>query len=885
MPVRYTVVPQNIQPALPGWASGERVTSVDVGPDFKYALRLSRTGYIYLFYDKNMRGNNQWECYSVGQDGSLTRFLEWRHARPQETPVLHCARHGPVNTQVHYLVIEQPEKCGATWIAFSQDKWSEETVDEYTTNTKLRNARMQTFHPAKMIAGTKHSHGAIATKKTLEQVQEYSQTLSTSLLPNNAIAGDISSEDGKHNADRLKQMSTRYPWALRPHKAEETAKHMLGRAKDVGGKQGTAHVLALWDAIGIAHELNGFRNDAAGWITKYGNERSLQLTTLSAIDGVRKTLESNAGALSDHMIERTRALPNLSEESENRARNRLRIDPSDKGAQKELDDALAERAKRQQTSRQGAEDFKRTNIANAWPRYYAKLDKNALADFEKKSKQFFVEADTLINQRTLPLIKWLEATLLIDTLEDFHKKNIGDGLLFEDVVGDACFGMGSCDVGETKIDEWVKQDNSLFWRAIALNQQEGIEQVDAALAHAKSGKNTVLTAESWAAVAAGVKWNKLGDVYKKAQSFANNNIRAIDSKGAVKEAKGLGFLKIFAGMGDRVLPAFAAKRFDGVISEKVFQSLFLLRAGAHVDDVMGLVREQAAVESIDRFAMLRRIQTAEVFANSMQDSSGRWRPNAEALRQKWANLAKNVDTAGSDGRFNAAKDSRLALVVAVLEAFNLAKTGYDASVKQDAKSMLVLGSAVASLTAAATDVYTNVVKGALEETSLTFQRLKFVGGVLGGGASIGGSISTWVDGQKYKDAGQANLYRWAMTNFVAGALGSAFGTAATLSYCGPWLVAVAEKQSAKRIAIAGATRLAAAAATRLAVYRAVLMGAGLALNLISLSIQFAIWYLTDDELQSWCEKCPFGQKRESKWTVEKMIEELYKATYAVGVQA
>ena len=42
-------------------------------------------------------------------------------------------------------------------------------------------------------------------------------------------------------------------------------------------------MLALWDAIGITHELNGYRNDAAGWLKKYGDERELQIGAFSAI--------------------------------------------------------------------------------------------------------------------------------------------------------------------------------------------------------------------------------------------------------------------------------------------------------------------------------------------------------------------------------------------------------------------------------------------------------------------------------------------------------------------------------------------------------------------------------------------------------------------------
>jgi hypothetical protein len=62
LPVRYTVVPKEVNPGLPSWASGDRVKSVDVGTDFKYAMRTMRTGFIYLFYEKHARGKKYWSA-------------------------------------------------------------------------------------------------------------------------------------------------------------------------------------------------------------------------------------------------------------------------------------------------------------------------------------------------------------------------------------------------------------------------------------------------------------------------------------------------------------------------------------------------------------------------------------------------------------------------------------------------------------------------------------------------------------------------------------------------------------------------------------------------------------------------------------------------------
>jgi hypothetical protein len=46
--------------------------------------------------------------------------------------------------------------------------------------------------------------------------------------------------------------------------------------------------------VGIAHELNGFRNEAAGRIKQYGDERELEITAMNAIEGVKQALQNKA---------------------------------------------------------------------------------------------------------------------------------------------------------------------------------------------------------------------------------------------------------------------------------------------------------------------------------------------------------------------------------------------------------------------------------------------------------------------------------------------------------------------------------------------------------------------------------------------------------------
>ena len=124
------------------------------------------------------------------------------------------------------------------------------------------------------------------------------------------------------------------------------------------------------------------------------------------------------------------------------------------------------------------------------------------------------------------------------------------------MVGDAIFGIASSKSGALLIEKWVNEakasvKTNLIWRAIALNQNEGVAEVDAALAHAV-GNDKSLTVDSWANVGASVKWNKIADLYKKALSLNNANL-----KSGVNPVNTRGLDKVLLTVGDYFLKPFA----------------------------------------------------------------------------------------------------------------------------------------------------------------------------------------------------------------------------------------------------------------------------------------------------------------------------------------
>lgn len=896
LPVRYAPMPKAVGPALPGWAGANRVKDVPLGDDYQYALRTLRAGYVYLFYSKNAFGSNQWECYVATMDGQLLRQPDPSMAVSVPGETVACSRIGHSKARLRHLVIEKPEKCGATWIAFSEHKWSDEAIHQYTTDTHLRNARMQTLNPAQMAAGAKHSHGTPASQAALEQVVDYASGDAMRHLPFDGATGTFSKEDGSFDAARLPRLSTRYPWCARQGEADGDVDAMQHRAAKAGGKHNTAHVIALWDAVGITHELNGWRNDAAGWLKKYGEERELQISALQAVDGLQKALDKKIKDGWDDTAAHVKAMPDLQENSMRfQAVTRYaKSDPAELGQPlAKLDEQYnagqipdaAYRAQRSQvfaahSSNPAAMEAayaridqhrrelaqarttnlaknKQDDIARTWSKYSERLDQSALGTFKSHWQSLLGQADAIIDRRTQSLVAWLEAPLFIDTLEDFHPACDADGVLFEDTIGNAIFGMGSCKSGAAKLDAWVKEakanvKNNLLWRAIALNQQEGADEVGKALKIAY-GAQAGLTLEAFEHAASQIKWNKIFDLGKKSLTVFNTQKKALaDPKAIIPLERTHGLEKIFLTVNGRWVKPF--KWTVDTVNEKILQMLLQVRSGVDPLKAKALAAWETVHDAQDREALIRRLRNQDYYLSQAAKA------DYEEKAKKWAALRADVEVPDAKKQsFNAARDARLALIVAVFEAFNLYKASAKAAASPgNEKAQAQLTAAKLATTSAFVDVVSNMVKGlaAAGDKAASYQILKLGGGALSVVASSYGAVMDVEDFDKevaHQDYRMATLLvTRAIFQFTSAAL-----TALTaLSYCSP-LIETFGKQFGERLA----GRIALAAAERLLLARAALVFASLEVSIFVLAVTLLIWYFEDDALQKWCDRSAFGSHR------------------------
>uniref|UniRef100_UPI00405429AA T6SS effector BTH_I2691 family protein n=1 Tax=Niveibacterium sp. SC-1 TaxID=3135646 RepID=UPI00405429AA len=825
---------------------------------------------------------------------------------------MQCSTLGHNTHNTHFIVIEQPDKCGTAWIAFSDHKWSTDTLKRYASDSTLRDARMQTIKVWALATTGTHSHGHASTQDALEAIVEYAPGFNADAFPDAAaLAQTLSKEEGSYRTDLLRKQSTRYPWHVRTGQAAATIARMAARAKRGDGGTNVPSALALWDAIGITHELNGFRNEAAGHVDQYGRERELQLTAMNAIDGLKVALTERAGdaqqKTQDDMLGATRQSQDLGGIAKSRAnaahlpepqRSRalqicdiredwarrnvpttlgfgVRLGQADLSAEprrsQEIsavqNDVNAFLARRDKNYHQNIADAK----AGAWPKYDEKLDHTALDTFRQKHDSFLAQSDALIDARTSALVNWLEAPLLLDTLEDCHSANISDGVIFEDKVSEALFGLGSTKTGTTKLEVWVREARAsargnLLWRVIALNQTEGVQEVDAALKIA-AGSSHPLTAAAWDNVGAQVKWNKLADPYKKAQGLANTNVKS--GVTPIPDAKARLVKDVLLTTGDRLFKPFS-KSVD-TVNEKTLQTLLLIRAGVKPKAAFALVSVQIRAETLERDELLRRLRNNSHYLDEAAKA------NRAAYKQAWAALRADADVPNAKtGAMNAAKDARLAMVVAILESINLWKVSEKAGKSpKDNKVQAQLLAARLATTSAVMDVASNFVKGlsAAGDRALSYQALKFGGGAL---SVVATSYGAKLDLDQTLDAADRSDWRFAIfygERAFFQAVGAGLSTLTALSYCSPLLEALGTQYAERLIG-----RALIASAARLLAWRAALMLASLEVSIFVLFVSAVIWYFEDDALQKWCKQCAFGEERAKGYnSAEKQEEALTKA--------
>lgn len=935
LPVRYTVLPSTVSAKIPAGISGHGVTDVALS-EHRYGVRILREGWLYLFYVKGARGSNYWEAYKVTADGRL-----WKQSLPlPQVPVTHpaCAQCA-VAVPMDIIAIERPEKCSEVYIAFSEYPWHDDIFKQYASDAALRKKRMQCIEPAKWIAGGTNSHAAIATEQGIDEVIEYMPGFDPKLLqppPFQSPGHTLSDATGRYDPSLVRQEATRYPLAIRQATPLSASAALVKLMHTVGATKAGQHhppmLLALWDAIGNVHELNGFRNDAGSMLAVYVRERAVQIDALDSVGAAEKAVRNGAVASTGRWRSARQAAWEgfMSAPMAGEAVMPVLQSPEEEAASaKRIEDA----------GRISPAEAKKIGDAE-WPKYEKKLNLSKYKGFKPWFESIQKAVAELQGHRTADVAAWLKAPLLLATLHDYHENDVANGLAFEGVVNEAITGLPSEEKGAEVVVDLVNQTDptqptSLVWRAFAYNQAQPKVEIKELLAQATAHKSTTMEQ-------VGESMETVAKVLEKLKTF----VEFREKMGEVKEheqpisateyaLKKFRTDRLIVTIGDALFKWTLMGKVADCAGSYMIRGALLMRIGISQKDTIGLVRESAKVEPAMRAKLqagykalrARGVAAAEAYAQTLQalaeDDDGK------LLRAKW-----NAVRLTSEGA-EAVHPIRIASTLAIIEVFcftaSLAKAD-----KNGEDYALLFGSGF-SATSACLQASTKAMTAMAKDAAQTLANLKAITGYLSGAAA---AIQSVVDLGKAREAGLNQRYALMSTYFLKGMLGGAATLANLLTALSSSAPLIARLNGGRNVAwlgkvgagIAGATARndamadaavkagsraewlegwfakskAANAAGRVAIGdaaaeagvvvgergallligRAVLFMAGWEVAVVITVIQLLIWYFSDNDLQTWMEKCAFGlSPNKPAWEPAKQHEEFEKALKSVGLQA
>lgn len=405
----------------------------------------------------------------------------------------------------------------------------------------------------------------------------------------------ISKAEGSFSSGLLAREATRYPIHGRHQQAGPLVSAMREMGSAAKGNANAPAVIALWDAVGITHELAGFNHDVLGWVDKYISEREFEMHAMTNLEGLKKAVADGAVA------RQTRYQGSTFGRSEVGERNAVRrlaarrmaeprqsqqfevCDIVDNWAQKGVNYNVYEPALHDANNLSEPErsvEIKRVRVmaerhlvrvrSRSWDKYEDKLDKNAFSHFQRQVQALQAAADKILNQRMGDLVAWLGATSLIDALTEFHAEDLDDGIAFESLVGEAIHGMNGSTEGASKLDAWAQDTEfgeiNLLWRSLALNQKELTTELRSILSEAKQHQRdrTLASAVEWTGYSA-KSCKAFVETYKKFSAVQTANAAASSPGGSrtfgvkINPVNMHGVDKIVVTAGDRILKTFSVR--------------------------------------------------------------------------------------------------------------------------------------------------------------------------------------------------------------------------------------------------------------------------------------------------------------------------------------
>lgn len=924
LPVRYCVLPSVSEES----GDGERNSHPDLLPpqlknkvnkvnlhSYHYDLRMMRPGYVYIYYEKEPRYNDgkdfpSWDVFEVTSRGSFLRqALPW-----------YVKNGGPTEA----IYIQHPYNHEKVWLAFSDHPWSKKTLRalDGEDGKDLRNRRMQCFSPAKWIESTScpHQHAIELSSENLDKyVLEYrdDEHQSYKLLTGDSTAkvSELDEEQkikpsGVHNRKQIEQVYTRYDLKM----DVGNSKKLIGKIKRRTVNSIPA-LIALDDNVGIALELNGFRNDPTGHIAAYNKEHEIRFDAINSLKVIRNIFEEKTAASLQKRIPRgiingdyleefiSKKIQEAYEKGKERSRNDYQIIP----IHLVLSAEQLERHKKRNGSRpwfqiitpeerelrEQALEKAKIKAQENWDEYKGKIGDKKIETFENNKDLMMEQAQSLIDLRTSDLIKWLKSPLLFDALSEYHQESIGDGIGFEGVVGDLIEGIATSPKGEKILKEWFTQgsisEDNLLWRALILNQQDLIAEGEKIAAYIVSN-NQPLTTQGLEQLEAefdfGVIAKKASKVTKYIAKLYKGGVylHNANREGGVRPVRGRGFEKIFLTMGNgffksldpiasRVSDAkdFALARGVDALNKKLIQSFLLFKVNVNPSAVWEMAKSNCRNNNHLAEKLRSSYTQNPKLSDALKELDDNWKHHLDDAYKP--SLADPHTGSIERKPYSGVTEMRAVTVIAAMEAFNLfylVHKGAPEDPVLKAKFELELKAASFGTLAAVCDMVAYGIETAKKGHSglyaPSFQAFKLLGGGFAMVASFYGSNMDWGKAKKLDKQGETVLANLHYVSAISQAISGASYLLGASSYATSLLT---------RTGV-----MSAGAASRLVYFRAFCMLSGLGFTALTIAASIAIWYFGDDELDDWLDACAFAKNPEKAYRdIQEQQEGLSMALY------
>ncbi|MEJ2655510.1 MAG: T6SS effector BTH_I2691 family protein [Acidihalobacter sp.] len=783
LPTLYAALPPSVKTGLPASLSGQRVTDIPLSDGNHYGLRILREGYLYLIYAKGPNGRNYAEAYRVIANGTVRPLP--LPAPLIELPEPGCERHGHSHDiRASTITIRKPSQCGEVFIAFSEHLWSDDTLAFYLAHEDKRRERMQSFFPAQWIDGAAYEHAVQATQADIEQIVEYMPGYDVSLLP--------------------------------------------------PGKPYPPMLLALWDGIGITHELAGFRNDAASMLVVYAKQRALEIDAMQNIEAAHKAVVANAENQANRQEAMSRQAYRHAELGQSpeqavaalqaqRAKDLAAASPARQAQIDAYYDDL-EWMKRHRTphyiqnsvntlayntsarspnasvnytdyppiaqqmaqahalAQQDPASVHQRNVDERvtldWPRYQEKLAAGQPAAFAKKFHAFEDAVAQLQGERTADLKAWLKSPLLLATLQDYHEHVIADGIAFVAVITEVVSGLSAQAQGQAVLDELLglidpTDPQSLLWRAFAYNQQDAKAALKQTLAQATAHKNTPMDDAHDGLQSVSQALMPLGSFVKLVDRIGSVEKHQQPVSFTERLVKSQNLDRLVVDMGRSLFKWTGSGELADCAGAMTIRGALMLRMGLSMQDTLGLLKLSAAAEPALRQALhanYRELRTQNV-------------PAGEAYSRALAELAGNergrlyrerwaeIMDRGDATAERLRMGVRIGGTLAVLQLLSFGALLSKSDKSGEDYALLVATGA--SAISACLIASAKVVTDFAENGAATLMRLKAVTGYLGGTAAIIGAV---LDFEKARNNFGKNKTLFSLY-FTKGLFGLAGGTA------------------------------------------------------------------------------------------------------------